>query len=57
MPPWTQRGALAGMPVLTREGPHVTPHQQLSYDAFVALATADPAVVWLVLKGSGPMTA
>lgn len=40
------------MPVLTREGPHVTPHQQLSYDASVAPATADPAVVGLVLKGS-----
>ncbi|MGA5708136.1 hypothetical protein ACWDTQ_07255 [Streptomyces cellulosae] len=27
-------------------------HPQLSYDAFVALAVADPAVVGLVLKGS-----
>ncbi|ELS58369.1 hypothetical protein [Streptomyces viridochromogenes] len=27
-------------------------HQSLSYDAFVELATADPAVVGLVLKGS-----
>ncbi|NUV57495.1 hypothetical protein G6W51_32210 [Streptomyces coelicolor] len=30
----------------------MTARQQLSYDAFVALATADPAVVGLVLKGS-----
>ncbi|MFF8630543.1 hypothetical protein [Streptomyces werraensis] len=30
----------------------MTTHPQLSYDEFVALATADPAVVGLVLKGS-----
>ncbi|MFB8025471.1 MULTISPECIES: hypothetical protein [unclassified Streptomyces] len=30
----------------------MTAHEPLTYDAFVALATADPAVVGLVLKGS-----
>ncbi len=40
------------MSARTPEGPHMTTHQRLSYDEFVSLATADPAVVGLVLKGS-----
>lgn len=39
-------------PVRQSGGPHVSAPQSMSYEAFVAHATADPAVVGLVLKGS-----
>ncbi|MGX1516161.1 hypothetical protein RKD44_007449 [Streptomyces collinus] len=39
-------------PVRQSGGPHVSAPQPMSYEAFVARASADPAVVGLVLKGS-----
>lgn len=39
-------------PVRQSGGPHVSAPYPMAYEAFVARATADPAVVGLVLKGS-----